>query len=58
MCADLERLGYNVLGKRIKEVQDIETAAHLPVIVEENDDVEGWAGKPKGMRQVLWNGDS
>jgi hypothetical protein len=26
----------------------------LPITVEENDDVKGWVGKPKRMRQVLW----
>ncbi len=54
LCADLERLGYNILGKMIKEVQDMATAANLLITVEENDVVEGWVGKPKGMRQVLW----
>jgi hypothetical protein len=30
------------------------TAANLPIMVEEDDIVEGWIGKPKGIRQVLW----
>ncbi len=54
LCSDLERLGYNVLGKTLKEVQDMATGANLPITVEELDVIEGWVGKPKGMRQVLW----
>jgi hypothetical protein len=54
MCTDLERLGYNILWKMIKEVQDMATAANLLIIVEENDIVKGWVRKSKGMRQVFW----
>ena len=54
MCQDLERLGFNVRGKTIEEVQEMATAANLPTMVEEDDVVEGWVGKPKGIKQVLW----
>ena len=54
MCQDLERLGFNVRGKTIKEVQEMATAANLPTMVQEDDVVEGWVGKPKGIKQVLW----
>ena len=54
MCQDLERLGFNVRGKTIKEVQEMATAANLPTMVEEDDVVKGWVGKPKGIKQVLW----
>jgi hypothetical protein len=30
------------------------TAPNLPILVEENDVVEGWFGKPKGINQVFW----
>ena len=33
LCSDLERLGYNVLGKTLKEVQDMATGANLPITV-------------------------
>jgi hypothetical protein len=54
LCADLERLGYYVLGKTIKEVQDMASAANLPITIKENDVVKGWVANPKGMRQELW----
>ena len=30
------------------------TVANLNIMVEEDDVVEGWVGKPKRARQVLW----
>jgi hypothetical protein len=27
---------------------------NIPIVLEENEISEGWVGKPKGMRQVLW----
>jgi hypothetical protein len=33
LCADLERLGYNDLGRTLKEVQDMATGANLPITV-------------------------
>jgi hypothetical protein len=41
LCADLERLGFNTRGKTIKEIQEVATAANLPIVVEENDITEG-----------------
>ncbi len=29
-------------------------AQNIPISVEENNITEGWVGKAKGMRQVLW----
>ena len=54
LCEDLQRLGFNTRGKTIKEVQELATSQNLPITVEENDIIKGWVGKPKGMRQVLW----
>ncbi len=54
LCEDLERLGFSIQGKTIKEVQEMVTAASLPIMVEEDDVVEGWVGKPNGIRWVLW----
>jgi len=54
LCNDLERLRFNTTGKTIKEVQEMAIAANLPILVEENDILEGWVGKPKGIWQVRW----
>ena len=35
-------------------MQELATSQNLPITVQENDIIEGWVGKPKGMRQVLW----
>jgi hypothetical protein len=48
------RLGFNTRGKTIKEVQELATSQNIPIRGEEDDIVEGWVGKPKGIRQVLW----
>ena len=53
-CEDWQQLGFNTRGKTIKEVQELATSQNMPIRVEENDIVEGWVGKPKGIRQVLW----
>jgi hypothetical protein len=52
-CEDWQQLGFNTRGKTIKEVQELATSQNMPIIVEEIDIVEGWVGKPKGIRQVL-----
>jgi hypothetical protein len=52
-CEDWQQLGFNTRGKTIKEVQELATSQNMPIRVEENDIVEGWVGKPKGIRQVL-----
>ena len=54
VCEDLQRLRFSTRGKNIKEVQELATSQNLPITVEENDIIKGWVGKPKGMRQVLW----
>jgi hypothetical protein len=54
LCEDLQWLGFNTRGKTIKEVQELATSQNIPIKVEEDDIVEGWVGKPKGIRQVLW----
>jgi len=32
----------------------IATAKNIPITTEECDILEGWLGKPKGIKQVLW----
>ena len=54
LCQDIERLGIATRGKTIKELQEIAVARNLPTTIEEDDVVEGWLGKPKGIKQVLW----
>jgi hypothetical protein len=41
-------------GKTIKELQEIAVAQNLLTTLEEEDVVEGWLGKPKEIKQVLW----
>ncbi len=53
MCADLDRRGYSVPGKTIKELQDMATAANLPITVKkENDVVEGWLESQKKLDKL------
>ncbi len=54
LSENLQRLRFNTRGKTIEEVQELATSQNIPITVEENDIVEGWVGKPKGIRQVLW----
>jgi hypothetical protein len=54
LAEDLQRIGFIVHGKTIKELQEMAQAQNIPISVEENDITEGWVGKAKGMRQVLW----
>jgi len=54
LCEDLQRLGFNTRGKTIKEVQELATSQNIPIRVEEDDIVESWVGKPKRLRQMLW----
>ena len=39
---------------KMKEIQEIAGLHNIPITVEEDDVVEGWVGKPKGQRQILW----
>ncbi len=54
MCEELDWIGISTRGKTLKEVQEIATAKNLPITTEEDDIIEGWLGKPKGIKQVLW----
>jgi len=54
LCEELETLKINTRGKTMKEVQEIAALHNVPITVEEDDVVEGWVGKPKGQRQILW----
>jgi len=54
ICEELEKIGINTRGKTIKDVQEIATAKNIPITTEECDILEGWLGKPKGIKQVLW----
>ncbi len=35
-------------------MQEIATAKNLPITTEELDVIKGWLGKPKGIKQLLW----
>jgi hypothetical protein len=39
---------------RLPELQGIATARNINLKVKEKKLIEGWAGKPKGLLQVLW----
>ena len=54
LCEELDWIGISTRGKTLKEVQEIATAKNLPITTEEDDIIEGWLGKPKGIKQVLW----
>ena len=45
----LERRKYH-----LKELQELATSCNLDIRVIERKKIEGWAGKPKGLCQVLW----
>jgi hypothetical protein len=52
VCADVDRRGYSVPGKTIKKLQDMATAANLPITVKENDVVEGWLESQKKLDKL------
>jgi hypothetical protein len=54
ICEDLEKIGIVTREKTLKEVQEIAEARNIPVTSEDNDVLEGWLGKPKGIKQILW----
>jgi hypothetical protein len=54
LAEDIQKLGLIVCEKTIKELQEMAQARNIPITVEENYIIEGWVGKAKGMRQVLW----
>jgi len=54
ICEDLEKIGIVTRGKTLKQVQEIAEARNIPVTSEDNDVLEGWLGKPKGIKQILW----
>jgi hypothetical protein len=45
----LERRKYH-----LKELQELAVSCNLDIWVVERKKIEGWAGKPKGLFQVLW----
>ncbi len=47
-------MGLVTRGKTLKEVQEMGASYNIPLTIVENDVVEGWVGKPKGIKQVLW----
>ena len=51
---DLDKLGLSTRGKTMKEVQEMAASRNIPLTIIKNDVVEGWVGKPKGRKQVLW----
>jgi hypothetical protein len=54
LSEELDKLGLSTRGKTMKEVQEMAIARNIPITIVENDVVEGWVGKPKGIKQVLW----
>jgi len=54
LSEDIEKLGFSSRGKTLKEMQEIASSRNIPLTIEEDDVVEGWLGKPKGLRQILW----
>jgi len=54
LSEDIEKLGISTRGKTLKEMQEIASSRNIPLTIEEDDVVEGWLGKPKGLRQILW----
>jgi hypothetical protein len=54
LCDELDKLGLTTRGKTMKEVQEMAASYNVPLTIVENDVVEGWVGKPKGIKQVLW----
>ena len=39
---------------RLPELQEIATIRNIVLVVKEKKLIEGWTGKPKGLKQVLW----
>ena len=54
LSEELQVLGYNVRGKTLKEIQEIATLQNITTVVVEHGIQEGWVGKPKGIKQILW----
>ncbi len=54
LCEELERVSFNTRGKTIKEIQELALNWNIPITLVEDDIIEGWVGKPKGIEQVLW----
>jgi hypothetical protein len=54
LSEELDKLGLSTRGKTMKEVQEMVIARNIPITIVENDVVEGWVGKLKGIKQVLW----
>jgi hypothetical protein len=52
LTEELARLGLNIRGK--KDLQEMAQSQNIPIVLEEDEITEIWVGKPKGMRQVLW----
>ena len=49
-----EKTGMQPPHANIKQIQDLAIANDLPIEFEQRKTKEGWAGKPKGMMQVLF----
>ena len=54
LCEELEKIGISTRGKTLKDVQETAAAKNIPITTEECDMLEGWLGKPKGIKQILW----
>ena len=49
-----QKTGMQKVRGNLKEVQKIATNLDIPIKATTKKILEGWAGKPKGMMQVLW----
>lgn len=49
-----EKTGLQQVQGTLKEVQESATKLNIPIDFTTKKILEGWAGKPKGMLQILW----
>ncbi len=54
LCEELQALGFNTWRKTLKEIQEMAALQNVIITVLDNKAQEGWVGKPKGIKPVLW----
>jgi hypothetical protein len=56
LIEELSALGFQFDRRsyRLPELQEIATIRNIDLVVKERKLIEGWAGKSKGLKQVLW----
>jgi hypothetical protein len=52
LCTDLVHLGVKTRGKTSKEVQEMALLRNLTISEEQDDILEGWVGKQKGINTL------